>query len=136
MKTSRPFAYRSKSAAESDREFAQTLEAHGYDRLKAQWKRKLAKSGFQDIESPSGELHQPNIRTVAWVNRDAIREFFLKLDQYLAKHDGIPPLHRKVLELYSAGVYIVDIVESVHRSRTTVKNIIRRYKRIVLQSYR
>ncbi len=129
------YKYTNKTAESNDQSFDKSLDAQGYAKLKAQWDRKLAKSGFEDIETPTGELTHHNIRTLAWANRDIILEFFLKLDTYLVKTSDLPSLHRKVLELYSAGKYINEITTAVHRSRTTVKNIIKKYKILILESY-
>jgi len=121
-------SYRNKEAAESDRTFVKSL-GPDFAKVKAEWDRRLTDSGLDDIEAPSKAL-RPNLRTVAFENRDAIRDFFLALDSYLAR-TVIPPRDRKVLEAYSAGQYIGKIAESLSVSRSTVKNTIRHYRSLV-----
>ena len=120
--------YHNKQAVESDRTFVQSL-GPDFLKSKAEWDRRLAESGFEDIEAPNKAL-KPNLRTVAWTNRDRIRDFFLALDSYLSK-TALPERDRAVLEAYSAGKYIKDIAVLVNQSRSTVKNVIRRYRKLI-----
>lgn len=127
MKTSSPFRYTTQAAKKSDQEFEQ-LKKKWYDQLKAK--------GFNDIEKPTGELYQPELRTIAWANRDVIREFFLKLDEYLNKHrHEMPVKDQVIMDLFSKGLKLKDICALVKPCRTRVCAIIRYYKHLVLTEY-
>lgn len=132
MKTTKPFKYNNLANKQSDKEFERVLKQNNYNKLKRIWNKKLLKSGFTDQENIHGELKQPEKRSLAWANQDRIREFYLNLDEYLTKVESIPELHRQILEYYTQGVYIVKICKLVKRSRTTVKTVIAKYKRIIL----
>jgi hypothetical protein len=136
MKTNSPFKYTSKQAAESDRTFSKSLnQTKDFKALKSDWDRRLSQSGFKDAEKPSGELRSPDLRTIAWQNRDAIRDFFLALDTYLSTNPDMTPAHRVILEAYSQGTHVKDIVKTSGLSHTTVFSIIRRYKTLILGTY-
>ena len=97
--------------------------------LKDFWYKELEKSGFVDIEDSRQNLKQPNIRTVAYQNRDIILEFFLKLDVFLNERRDLNTLHRKILEFYSSGMKHIKIAKLVNRSPRTIRRILARYKR-------
>lgn len=98
--------------------------------IKEEWYQKLRESGFRDIEDANGRLKTPNSRTKGFQDREALLDFFLKLSAYLEETRDIPPRDRRVLELYCDGTYIKIIAVQVGVSRTTVKDIIRKYKTV------
>lgn len=132
MKSSKPFVYTDPDNKESDKTFEEILKKNNFKEEKKKWDKILKDSGFEDQELPSGELRSHDTRSLAFENRDMIRDFFLKLDSYLSKATDLKPLYRQILELYSKGTYINDIVKEVGRSRKTVSEIIRRYKKLIL----
>lgn len=110
----------------------QTVE---FLKLKEYWDLKLKEVGFQDIES-NGRLKQKNTRTIAYQNRARISEFFTKVVTYLNEVQDIPTLDREILYLYAEGLRIKGpdgIIVRVNRSDKTVRNIIRKYKLLILR---
>lgn len=101
-----------------------------YHQLRDEWYQKLEAEGFHDIEKKSNQIGLIR-NTQAFQNRDAIRDFFLALDAYLITAE-LKPLHRKILELYTQGIKITEIVRRVKRSRSNVKQIIYLHKREIL----
>jgi hypothetical protein len=103
--------------------------------LEKEWRQKLKEAGFEDIESPKGHLKQHNIRTISFENRDSLQDFFTSLGHYLATHT-IPMRDRHILELYAQGVYVKGdngIAEMSGLGRTTIYNIIKSYKNIIIK---
>lgn len=101
-----------------------------YQQLKAEWDKKLTDSGFVDIESNSTTKAFYRMLKVCRYRHD-LRNFFLALDQYLLTAE-IHPLHRSILELYSQGIRITEIVKIVKKSRGRVKQIISTHRREIL----
>lgn len=102
----------------------------------SEWRQILKDSGFEDLEDRRGNIKQPDIRTIAWIHRDEIRDFFLKLDQFMNCYPEMPIFERRVMELYSQGEYVKDIVRVVKSSDRNVRNVIKRYRNLVLALYR
>lgn len=102
-----------------------------FKQLEKEWYDKLAKSGFEDIEDSHGCLKSQDKRTIAYQNQIQIRDFFLNLDTLLSHDYGMPKFDRRVLELFSEGVYIKVIAKKVRRSDRTVRSIINRYKALI-----
>lgn len=100
--------------------------------MKKKWYQRLAQEGFVDIENEKEQLKQYDRRTIAFENRDEIREFFMNLDSYLTHHPEIPSLHQKVLTLYSEGYYLKDIRAICQLKEWKLKKIIQDYKRMIL----
>lgn len=100
--------------------------------LKAEWDKKLKESGFHDIEDLHGRLKSHDIRTKAFIDRNAILEFFLALDTYLEQTKDLPSVERRILELYSCGIHIKQIAIKLDLGRTKIKDTIRKYRLIVL----
>ncbi len=103
-----------------------------FEKLKVKWYKKLADSGFKDIEYSNGSLYQHNLRTIGWDNRDRIRDFFLKLDSYLANSPDIPFKHKKLLMLWSKGKSFTYIAENVELSVSHVKKLVSNYKQLIV----
>lgn len=107
--------------------------------LKSEWYRKLKADGFKDIERPDNSLKEYNSRfarrSKAFQNHEMIREFFLKLDLYLVSHNDIKPLHRKILQMYTEGIFIIEISRRVKRSYTTTRDVIRKYKKLITDTF-
>lgn len=98
--------------------------------LKKLWYDKLKNTGFVDLEDENQNLYCPNVRTIAYENQEVIREFFLRLDEYLTSNfNSIKPMHRIVLELYSSGARIKFIADQIKRSRQRVHQIIAQHRK-------
>lgn len=104
--------------------------------LKRLWYAKLRDMGFDDIETEDERLYQPDLRTISWSNHEEIRNYFLFMDAYLTHHPDISNRDRQVLESYSAGSYLVDIVKNTGLSQSTIQRIIAKHKAIVLRLMR
>lgn len=103
--------------------------------LALEWRKKLEESGFQDCESKKEDLNRHNRRTIAFDNRDSIRDFFISLDHFLT-NTQIPIRDRQVLELYSQGIKVKGvhgIVQRIGWSQSTVRRTIQKYKLILLK---
>lgn len=92
--------------------------------VRAEWARKLKDSGFDDIEYPSGELKKHDRRTQRWDNKEEVISFFERLDEYLNTNQYITPKHRQILQLYTSGIQIKDIVKHTGKSQPTVWRVI------------
>lgn len=103
-----------------------------FSELAKEWAKKLADSGFLDVEDPKGNLSTKNSRTSAFATKECTEEFYSSLQQYLNTSE-INERDRTILELYSSGTYIKHISEKSGWSGTTVKNVIRKHKNIFLK---
>ncbi len=103
-----------------------------FKKLQISWYKKLKEEGFENLEDVNENLYYPNLRTIAWRNRDSIREFFFKLDDYLHKVKGIPRKHRNVLKKWSEGIYLVEISKELKIPLPTCKQIVGKYKKIII----
>lgn len=99
--------------------------------LQAQWDQILKEAGFKDIEDRRGNLKKHDTRTIAYQNQSKIREFFLKLDHLLTIYHEMPRFERQVLERYSQGYHIKQIVKETHASDRHVRNVIDRYHGLI-----
>lgn len=109
-----------------------SYESKEFKKLQSRWYKKLKAAGFVDLEDKYENLYSPDTRTIAWRNKDAILQFFLKLDSYLTETKRLPKNHRKILKLWSSGMYQSDISKKTHIPLITVKLIIAKYKRKLL----
>lgn len=100
--------------------------------LEREWMDRLAGSGFEDIETPKGQIKDGNRRTVAFDNRDRLRDFFLILDHFLTAYPDMPRHERRVMELHSTGAKLRVIAHETRLTFINVRRIIRRYRGIVL----
>lgn len=100
--------------------------------LRNEWYLKLRLSGFKDIEDSKGNLKSHDTRTIAFQNRDMIRDFFTELGHYLSQYPEIPDMHRTVLSQYIEGVHIKKIAAIVGRTPRTVGEIIKIYRDRIL----
>lgn len=109
-------------------------ETPEFKKINTEWKAKLKTSEFEDIERADGSLKDLNRRTISFDNRDQIRDFFLKLSEYL-QYTKLSKDHRQILSLYAEGVHIRgpnSITEQTGWSDKTVRIIISKHKKIIL----
>jgi hypothetical protein len=102
-------------------------------KIQREWYAKLEKEGFVDIEKPQGHLKEQNRRTIAFQNRERIREFFTELGHFLSNTPGLPILHQRILSLYCDGKHIKFIAESTDRSTRNIRQIIAGYRDRILK---
>lgn len=100
--------------------------------IQKEWYAKLAKEGFNDIEDKKGNLKQYDRRTIAFDNREAIFDFFTKLDHLLEHRKDIPQEDRDILHLYSQGIQLNNIAKLLTTGIWNIKRTIKRYKLLLL----
>jgi hypothetical protein len=103
-----------------------------FKQLSDEWNDKLEKNGFEDHEYSNGKLKKPDERTVSFQNRDKICDFFLVLDQLMTFYPEMPAFERKILQLFSQGIFVTQIAKNLKVNRITVRRVIGRYKGLVL----
>lgn len=103
-----------------------------FKRLRDEWTKKLAESGFSDLEDKKGNLKQYDIRTISFQNRDEICAFFLTLDHLMFHYPEMPQDEKAVLALWTQGIYATEIARRLSFGRTKVKLIIGRYKHLIV----
>ena len=97
---------------------------------------KLKKAGFFDAERPNGSLKVKNPRTQAFQQRETIARISSALTAYIENPSiRIRPLERKILDLYSQGVYRKKIIEVTGKSYQTVWKIQKKHIPIALGLY-
>ena len=99
-----------------------------FQKLNRKWRKKLKSKGFDDIEAANKPVKQ-DVRT--FKNIEETQSFFIMLDHFLYCYPDMPKEERKVMELYSKGVYIKNISTAVNASYSKVQKIIYRYEQIV-----
>ncbi len=102
-----------------------------FKELQSQWYKKLDEVGFNDIENKKEKLKEYDRRTIAFDNRDVIRDAFIRLDHFITNSSNIPQLHRQILELYSDGKYLGEIAQQVNCSRSKIKLVVYHYKKLI-----
>ena len=112
-------------------------DSKDFKALKKQWYKKAADSGFKDLEDDKENL-DPGLthNTIAWQNREVIRDFFLKLDAYIGSKPSIPAIHSEILTMYSQGINASSkngIADKVQLHPRSVRRIIKHYKEKLLK---
>lgn len=101
--------------------------------LQEKWRKKLKSSGFEDHEDLHGRLTKSEERrTISWQNQVRIRDFFLLLDHFMNYYSAMPKDERKVMELYSQGIFVTKISKQLKFTRIRIHSIIKRYKGLIL----
>lgn len=100
-------------------------------KLQREWAKRLAATGFVDVEDNKGRLKQPETRTQAWAMREITAEFFQLLDSYLMNAE-LNRLERRILERHSEGTRLEPISLEVFRSVAYVKSVIYKHRKIIL----
>ncbi len=113
------------------RKFFQTPE---FKKLNEDWRRKLAKSGFEDQEDSKENLQEYDRRTIAFDNAEKIEQFFRKLDAYLSDNPNLPRAHRKILQLYSNGEKAIHIGKKLRVTDRWVRKVVSAYKKKILST--
>ena len=89
-----------------------------------------------DIETHNEKMKYPNRRSRAAQAPYIIRDFFIKLDQFLNENPNLKEGHRKILELFSEGKYIKGnggIAKSVGYSCSGTYKVINQYKLFLMK---
>jgi len=107
------------------------LTSDEFKKLRKEWNRRLKESGFDDIENEKGQLNQYNRRTIAFDNRDALFDFYTRLDHFIESTRVFPKYHRKILTLYSKGSSSRQIERVIGKSHTWICWVINQYKKKV-----
>lgn len=97
---------------------------------------KLKKAGFSDSERANGALKMKNCRTQAFQQQETISHICSALTAYIENPSvQIRPMDRKILTLYSQGVYQKKIIEITGRSHQTVWKTQKKHIPIALGLY-
>jgi hypothetical protein len=89
-----------------------------YQELKTYWYKKLAKSGFEDIENDKQQLKQSSSKfSEAVVVRtwSAKSEYYSMAGQFLHSYKFKTPLERIVWEYHANGISIRDIADTLNK---------------------
>lgn len=93
--------------------------------LKAKWDKILKDEGL--------DLKKKDNRTIAFKNRERIRDFFLMLDCLMTHYPEMDAFEKKVLTMYSQGMHKKQIVKELRGPRRyAIDRVIKRYTGIVL----
>ena len=112
------------------------FESAAFKCLRDKWYKKVADSGFVDIEHPrTQELKTYNRRNQTFDNRDAVRDFFIRVDSYITNNPTLPTRDLDILKLYAEGVHVKGedgIMSKLSLGETTCYRTIKKHKRIIL----
>lgn len=109
-------------------------ERPDFTELNRHWKKRLKKAKFPDIEDHWENLKSHDRRTQIFDDRDSVLSFFQALDEFILLGE-MPSMHRKLLSLYSDGIYINEISARLNISERWVLKIIKKYKLLILEAY-
>lgn len=101
-------------------------------KLRDQWRERLRQDGFDDLEDRNENLKCHDTRTISFDNQEHICDFFIRLDHFMYYYPEMDLTERKILELYSQGIYIRNIQKSVLISESKIRRIISKYKKILV----
>lgn len=109
-----------------------------FKKLQAKWYKKLKSSGFHDIEEPDSpremlkqwalELARPSNALKFQEKRD----YFLKATHFLNDYKFKSLKERKVWELHSDGLSLMQTAKKVRLSKSWVGTIVLKLQRIML----
>lgn len=106
--------------------------------LRVKWEKRLAASGFEDIEHPDGRLKEDKFlrrKTARPTDheepREAQYEYYRMVAAYITTAE-LTRLERKIMELHSDGKRLEPISLEVYRSVAYVKNCIYKHRKIIL----
>lgn len=111
---------------------AKFYQTQSFLKLHAEWQRKLEASGFEDIETTSGEnlkQYAPNsYRQAHRLIREAKLEYFRLITHKAHDDEFIGPLSLTIMTMRGDGVPIIEIADEIGLHRQTVRYIIRRHE--------
>jgi hypothetical protein len=93
-------------------------------KLQREWYDKLAKEGFRDIELNDKSMHTD---TAHFADMEAVRNYYMKVSEFLYTGDFNNPSDKAVWFVYSEGYSIRNIAKSLRLSRKLVTKIIEHY---------
>lgn len=111
-----------------------SFSTKSFKKLKSEWYSKLKENGFNDLEDSKGNLTKKETRTIAWKNREMIRDFYLNVGKYLNSEADISSRDRLILYLWTNGRYQSDISNILGVSHHIIQKVVRKHTKIVLNS--
>lgn len=97
---------------------------------------RLSQAGFEDIETSTGSLKFKNKRTQGFEQQETVSLISSALCSYIDDpRVKLRPTEKKILELYSRGIYTKQIIQLTGRSHQTVWKTVRRHKPVALGLY-
>jgi|GEM_PF-5044513 len=106
------------------------FETEQFLKLKREWDKKLKESGFKDIESDTSKTPRLKKNTSDFENKRAFEVFY---EFSLKKSNFKKPVHRAYFKLYCEGLTYKAIAESLKRDKTTIFEVVKRYKKLALK---
>lgn len=105
-----------------------------FKQLKAKWDRKLAKSGFNDIEHGDkllrhdGDWFHKHINTLQYENTT---KFYNQCVRFLTNHEFQTKEHEHIWMLFSEGETLEEIENHVTIKKSMIANVINQYIKIM-----
>lgn len=97
------------------------MDKSDFKKLKAKWDNKLAKSGFEELETKSGDLRNTtksggviDKRRVTWEQQ---QEYYYLATHFLNDHEFKNKNEEIIWEYHSNGMSIRNIVETLNKVR-------------------
>ena len=108
-------------------------------KLKIEYDKRLAASGFVDIEDqkysePRLKVYDAKIRTMDPIAVATKTEYYHRCYQFLCNHEWSNAIHKKIWQLHSEGIGTRAISKAIKEKKhqpDTVLRIIQYYKRIM-----
>lgn len=102
-------------------------------KLRDKWEKKLADSGFKEIEKANGKLRSYDAnhfgRKKVYEKAPDRLEFFLAVTDYARSMDKNRPREQRIMELFGEGWKQKDIAREVNLHRWTVCQTIKKHKK-------
>lgn len=115
-----------------------------FNRLKAEWDKKLAEAGFDDIEYKDGSIRSGALRSTSAkdpILREAAQEYYYMACHFLNEYTFASELERIIWEYHSEGLSVRDICKILkdtkvaQLSRWTTWNTVKRLETIMKSKY-
>jgi len=114
------------------------FKSQSFKRLNLKWKKKLAESGFTDIEDENGKILDKFDKTAYKMGRDninfrtdffdSIRDYYLWASRMLQIGSFKTPRHKKIWELHSNGISSRKISKEVLIDQSLICKEIKKMK--------
>lgn len=120
------------------------MKPKAFKTLKAKWDKKLAKSGFQDIEQEDENLKMwaaRPFRDIEPVQAEAVAEYYRLAGHFFHEYKFESDLERDIWEMHSQGMPLRTIaallkIKKVKINKDKVNMVVRDLKAKMLELYR
>lgn len=104
------------------------LTDSAFKKLKAEWYRKLEKSGFEDAENRLGLKKYHSFGWLVMPERDVKRElateYFRRAAQFAHSHKFDSETEKRIWQLHSEGTTFRDIIKLLRKEHIRVGNVV------------